>query len=193
MKLVVGLGNPGETYRDTRHNVGFRVLDCVGRRWGLTYRRAGELGRVAWTAEGASGIVLAKPRTYMNRSGRAARRLLESVGGTPEEMLVVFDDADLPLGRLRLREAGGAGGHNGLRSLITVLGSDRFPRVKLGVAGAGRDERELADYVLDPFDVEEGPVVDRLIELGADAVQAVLEEGFGVAMNRFNGLVAEAN
>lgn len=188
MKIVLGLGNPGAAHRSTRHNMGFWVLDRVARRRGLAYRNAGLLRRYAWVAEAGSGsVVLAKPRTFMNRSGRAAAALCRAYDALPQEMLVVYDDADLELGRLRLRRSGGAGGHNGLRSLIEVLGTSEFPRVRLGVRGEGRDERDLADYVLDAFLESELPVAEELADLGADAVEEVIESGLETAMNRYNG------
>jgi len=168
--------------------MGFWVLDRVARRRGLTFSMAGLLRRYAWVAEaGSASVVLAKPRTFMNRSGRAAAALCRTYDALPHEMLVVYDDADLELGLLRLRRSGGAGGHNGMRSLIEVLGTEEFPRVRLGVRGDGRDERELADYVLDAFLAPELPVAEALADLGADAVEEVIETGLETAMNRYNG------
>jgi PTH1 family peptidyl-tRNA hydrolase len=185
LKIVLGLGNPGEAYRSTRHNMGFWVLDRVARRRGLAFRKAGLLRRYAWVAE-TDSVLLAKPRTFMNRSGRAAAALCRAYDAEPREMLVVYDDADLELGRLRLRKSGGAGGHNGMRSLIEVLGTEEFPRVRLGVRGEGRDERDLADYVLEDFHNSELPVAEVLADLGADAVEEVIETGLEAAMNRYN-------
>lgn len=190
-QIVIGLGNPGNEYRDTRHNIGFRVLDLLARRAGGRFEVAGEMGRNVWTAEFprscTGGVVLAKPRTFMNRSGRAAAALARHYGVPPERMIVVYDDADLALGRIRVRPEGGSGGHNGIRSLAEVLGSGAFPRVRLGVRGTGRELRDLADYVLEPFSTEEAPVVEALVELGADTVQIALREGVEIAMNLFNG------
>ena len=190
MKIVLGLGNPGPHYRSTRHNMGFWVLERVAARRGLAFRADGALRRYAWVTRadsGAGSIVLAKPRTYMNRSGRAAAALCRAYEVSPEEMLAVYDDADLELGRLRLRRGGGAGGHNGVRSLIEVLGSEDFPRLRLGVRGAGREERDLADYVLDEFLPDELAVAEALADLGADAIDEVLVAGLDAAMNRYNG------
>jgi PTH1 family peptidyl-tRNA hydrolase len=188
LKIVLGLGNPGYAYRSTRHNMGFWVLDRVAKRRGLAFRKTGLLRRYAWVVEcGPSQVLLAKPRTFMNRSGRAAAALCRTYGAHPGEMLVVYDDADLELGRLRLRGRGGAGGHNGMRSLIEVLGTEEFPRVRLGVRGEGRGDRDLADYVLDDFHASELPVAEAMADLGADAVEGVIETGLEVAMNRYNG------
>jgi len=190
LKIVLGLGNPGPEYESTRHNLGFHVLDRLARGWESEFALSRECGRKVWTAEvrhDCGRVVLAKPRTYMNRSGRAALALCAYYEVSAAEFLVVCDDADLELGRVRIREGGRAGGHNGLRSLIDVLGSAEFPRIKLGVRGAGRDEGELADYVLAPFAPEEEPVVRRLVKRGALAVCGALEHGVREAMNRHNG------
>jgi PTH1 family peptidyl-tRNA hydrolase len=190
LKIVLGLGNPGAAYRSTRHNVGFWVLDHLARRAGVEFRVAGLFRRHAWIAEiGSAGTVLAlaKPRTFMNRSGRAGEALLRRYRALPEELLVVHDDADLELGRLRLRPGGGDGGHNGVRSLIEALGSGGFPRLRLGVRGEGRDDRDLAGYVLDSFPRDEFPIARELSELAADAVRVVCADGLEAAMNRYNG------
>ena len=138
-------------------------------------------------------VVLAKPQTFMNRSGLAAAALCRDRGVDSANLLVVYDDADLALGRIRLRPGGGAGGHNGIRSLIEFLGAGEFGRIKLGVRGVGREGRPLADYVLENFDAEELPLVDRLIDLGADAITAALADGVPDAMNRFNGRSAQGD
>ena len=185
MKIVLGLGNPGLRYRSTRHNVGFMVLDRLARERGLKFRAAGEMKKYAWRAE-SEAVVLAKPRTYMNRSGRAAAALCRHYALSPADLLVVYDDADLPLGRIRLRRGGGSGGHNGVKSIMEVLGTGEFARVRLGVRGGDREESDLAEYVLDRFDRDERPVVEELIELGARAVEEILANGVEEAMNRLN-------
>jgi len=190
LKIVLGLGNPGADYRSTRHNIGFRVLDRLAFRRRLEFHAGGELRRYAWWVREAGdrpGPVLAKPRTYMNRTGRAGAALCRTFEAAPGELLAVYDDADLELGKLRLRPRGGAGGHNGVRSLIQALGTEEFPRVRLGVRGEERGEAELADYVLSDFALAERELADALVELAADAVECVLEEGLETAMNRFNG------
>jgi PTH1 family peptidyl-tRNA hydrolase len=187
---VLGLGNPGARYLYTRHNIGFRVVDSIARAAHLEFRELGELGRRAWTAEapGPRGpFVLAKPRTFMNRSGRAARDLCRFYQVAPAGLLVVYDDADLELGRIRLRVSGRAGGHRGVESVIEALGSDAFPRVRLGVRGADREAEALEEYVLAPFEPEEEKTAASLVELAVAAVGAILTEEMDVAMNRFNG------
>jgi PTH1 family peptidyl-tRNA hydrolase len=188
--IVLGLGNPGVRYRPTRHNIGFRVVDSIARAAQLEFRAEGELGRRAWTAEAAGPVgplVLAKPRTFMNRSGRAARDLCRFYEVAPDRLLVVYDDADLELGRIRLRSSGRAGGHRGVESVIEALGSDAFPRVRLGVRGSDREVEALEDYVLSPFEPEEEEIVTSLVELAVAAVGSILTEEMDVAMNRFNG------
>jgi PTH1 family peptidyl-tRNA hydrolase len=191
LKIVLGLGNPGPDYRSTRHNVGFWVLDRLARERRARFRAEGELKRYAWCAESERGpqhLVLAKPRTFMNRSGRAGAALLLHFDTVSANLLVVHDDADLELGRVRVRTGGGAGGHRGVRSLIEVLGTGEFPRVRLGVRGEGRESADLADYVLENFTADELPVAEALADLAAEAVENVLADGLEAAMNRFNGL-----
>jgi PTH1 family peptidyl-tRNA hydrolase len=191
LKVVLGLGNEGPEYRWTRHNVGFMVADAIASRCGAEFQAGGDLGRLTWRAEttyGGERVVLAKPRTLMNRSGQAAAALQRKYGVEPQDFVVVFDDADLAFGRVRVRPEGGAGGHNGVRSLIETFGAREFPRVKLGVLGEGRHSRDLADYVLDGFRPDERPVVATMVELGADAVEAVLRDGVETAQRSYNGL-----
>jgi len=190
LKVVLGLGNDGPEYRFTRHNVGFMVADEIALRCGAAFAARGDLGRLTWIAEteyGGQRVVLAKPRTLMNRSGQAAAALRRKYGTEPGDFIVVFDDADLAFGRVRVRPEGGAGGHNGVRSLIESLAVSEFPRVKLGVLGEGRHRRELADYVLGPFHPDERPVVATMVERAADAVEAVLRDGVDVAQRAYNG------
>ena len=185
IKLVVGLGNPGAEYRDTRHNVGFRVVEEVARRAGVRLR-AGECNSLVAAIPGA---LLALPQTFMNRSGYAARCLVEKHGVPPEAVLVVLDEVALPLGKLRLRPLGSPGGHRGLESILENLQSAAVPRLRLGV----REEEEpvpgeqLADYVLEPFTPGVRERVDEMVARGADAVEVWLREGVERAIARFNG------
>jgi PTH1 family peptidyl-tRNA hydrolase len=191
LKVVLGLGNEGTEYRWTRHNAGFMVADAIAHRCGVAFTARGDLGGLTWIAEaeyGGGRVVLAKPRTLMNRSGQAAAALCRKYGLEAADLVVVYDDADLALGRVRVRPEGGAGGHNGVRSLIEVLGFREFPRVKLGVLGEGRHSRDLADYVLAPFHPDERPVLATMVDLAADAVEAVLKDGVEAAQRVFNGV-----
>lgn len=195
IKIVLGLGNPGAGYRWTRHNIGFRVVDRLAERGAVRFRADPALRRRALQAvidRGGDALVLAKPRTYMNHSGRAALALCKAHRVPPTGMLVVYDDADLRFGAIRIRNEGGAGGHNGVRSLIETLGTREFPRLRLGVRGAGRGDRELADYVLDRFDADEEPLVEALVDLGVEGVEEVLRHDLATAMNLFNGRRVES-
>lgn len=184
-KLVLGLGNPGTRYRQTRHNVGFHVVAELARRWDV------ELGRMecrSLVGDGP-GSVLALPQTYMNRSGYAARCLVELHGFRPEEVLVVYDELALPLGRLRLRPKGSPAGHRGMESVLQNLRTDRVPRLRIGIAPEDHvpEGDEVVDFVLSPFSPDEMESVDQIIPRAADACEAWLERGIDVAMNEFNG------
>lgn len=185
MKLVVGLGNPGNKYEGTRHNVGFAAVDILAARhfvqWEAAPRGAGALvGR--WRA---ADVVLAKPLTFMNLSGAAVAALLQFYKIELPDMLVIVDEVQLDTGRIRLRPEGSAGGHNGLKSIIESLGTGAFPRLRIGV-GRGDTRRDLADHVLAKFDAEERPIIDEAIGRAADASEAFVAEGMAGAMNRFN-------
>lgn len=186
MKLVVGLGNPGRKYARTRHNVGFEVIDELARRAGVEFRHSWRVPADLADAEIAgSRVVLVKPRTYMNRSGDAVGPLARRKGWGAGDVLAVVDDVDLECGRLRLRKDGSAGGHNGLKSLIEALGSQGFPRVRVGI---GRDTGgEMVDHVLGTFRPEERKVMDEAVARAADAVESAIADGMDRAMNRFNG------
>lgn len=184
-RLIVGLGNPGETYRDTRHNIGFMVLDEIARRLGAAFRE-----EKRWTGLVAkfSGGHLLKPLTFMNDSGRSAQAVGHFYKTAPAQTLVVYDDVDLSLGRLRFRTSGSAAGHNGIRSLISSFGTQDFPRLKVGIAPAdGRPAGErMVGHVLGSFRAEEQPALQNVIQRAADAVLATLERGLDAAMNVFN-------
>jgi len=181
-RLILGLGNPGERYAPTRHNLGFRVVDELARRRGVTVADE-ECGALVGSVP---ELLLAKPQTYMNRSGYAARCLVEVHGLEPGGVLVVYDEAALPLGRLRLRPAGSPGGHRGMESVVGELRTDEVPRLRLGIAPEEPPE-DLVDFVLAPFEPGEREAVDALVARGADACEAWLADGAEAAMVRFNG------
>ena len=181
--LVLGLGNPGVDYRVTRHNIGFRVIEEVARRHGVSDWEQRPSCELAVITAGRF-VLLSRPLTYMNRSGEAMRWLLEEFGLTPESMLVVVDDVDLPLANLRLRRSGGPGTHNGLRSLCEEVGTG-FPRLRVGVRGDDMTG-DLADYVLSSFTEKEANAAQAAVERAADAVESVLSGGFEAAMNVYN-------
>ena len=185
MRLVVGLGNPGERYRRTRHNIGFMVVDALAARAAV---RRGRSEAEAWVAEvdlADVRVLLVKPQTFMNRSGAAVEPLLAKHGDGPADLLVVVDDVALELGTLRIRERGSHGGHNGLRSIVEALGSDDFARVRVGIRRAD-SPLDLAGYVLADFDPDETVAVPEIVSRAADAVECFLHDGPQTAMNRFN-------
>jgi PTH1 family peptidyl-tRNA hydrolase len=183
---VVGLGNPGERYRRTRHNAGFMVVDELAARAGAGRGRAEADAWVAEAQVAGEEVLLVKPLTFMNRSGVAVDALLAARGGSPGDVVAVLDDAALELGELRVRERGSHGGHNGLRSLVEILGTEEIPRVRVGIRKGDLPD-DLAEYVLSDFPEEEVLVVQEMVGLAADAVECLLREGPGPAMNRFNG------
>ena len=185
MKLVVGLGNPGTKYDGTRHNVGFAAVDLLAKRHGARWEAAprGIDALVArWRAD---DVVLAKPLTFMNNSGVAVQSLLQFYKITAEDTLVVFDEAQLETGRLRIRPDGSSGGHNGLKSVIASLGTEQVPRLRIGV-GRGDGRRDLAEHVLAKFEPEEREAIADAIERAADAADLFVADGPAVAMNRYN-------
>ena len=183
MKLVVGLGNPGRKYAGTRHNIGFDVLDRLVQRHRLDWESApAEAIMAKWRT---AGTLLAKPLTFMNLSGHAVGDLLRFFKVDVADMLVVVDEVQLELGRLRARPEGSAGGHNGLKSLIEQLGTEQFARLRIGV-GRGDARRDLADHVLAAFDPDERVVVAETVDRAADAVELFISEGIAPVMNRFN-------
>jgi peptidyl-tRNA hydrolase, PTH1 family len=216
-RLILGLGNPGEEYRASRHNAGFRVVEELARRWGVRLGRlecnsltalveTAATTRAPEAAGGAGGVLLAKPQTYMNRSGFAARCLVELHGLDPAAVLVVYDEINLPFGRLRLRRAGSPAGHRGMESILENLRTDQVPRLRLGIgspdgagarAGDGAGEREgdgerLVDFVLSPFAPAEEEGAAEMVRRAADACEVWLSDGIDAAMQRFNTGAAAA-
>jgi PTH1 family peptidyl-tRNA hydrolase len=183
MKLVVGLGNPGRKYAGTRHNVGFDVMDLLAARHRLEWEGAPTDALIAKWRE--LSTLFAKPLTFMNLSGRAVGDLLRFYKIDAADLLVVVDDINLELARLRARAGGSAGGHNGLKSLIELLGTEAFPRLRVGV-GRGDARRDLADHVLATFDPGERTAVAESVERAADAVELFVAEGIAPVMNRYN-------
>lgn len=185
MKLIIGLGNPGDKFKDTRHNVGFEVIDRVAPLLNIDLKRRGHLSLFGWGKIEGEKVFLVKPLIYMNRSGRAVSSFLRYYQIPLESLLVIYDDADLKVGRLRLRSWGGAGGHRGMESIIACLGREDFPRLRLGIKGPGRAP-QLAEYVLKKFDREERILIDQVVIEAAEAVELFVKEGIAKAMNRYN-------
>ena len=208
-RLILGLGNPGEEYRATRHNVGFRVVEELARRWrtrldrlecnALTARvelpglpEVPAVPAVPAAAGEALAVLLAMPQTYMNRSGFAARCLVELHGLAPEAMLVVYDEVNLPFGRLRLRRSGSPAGHRGIESILENLRTDQVARLRIGIAGPAGPASPaaaegLVDFVLSPFTAAEAAALAPVVQRAADACETWLRDGIDAAMSRFNG------
>jgi peptidyl-tRNA hydrolase, PTH1 family len=187
MRLIVGLGNPGREYRDTRHNVGFVVVDEIARRHNLTLATAPSQVPDSMVAKkfGADPFLIAKPLTFMNRSGDAVAALARYYDVAIADLLVVVDEVALPFGRLRARARGSAGGHNGLKSCIERLGTTEFARLRLGV-GRGDARRDLADHVLSTFEADERSALGEFIARAADAAEMFAAEGIAKVMNTYN-------
>ncbi|MBM4019502.1 MAG: aminoacyl-tRNA hydrolase [Planctomycetes bacterium] len=185
MKLIVGLGNPGERYAGTRHNAGWRVAEELARRAGAAAWRERFDAALAEARWGGRKAVLARPLTYMNNSGQAVRQLMDFWKLQPADLLVALDDLALDLGRIRLRPEGSAGGHNGLESVIAHLGHEGFARLRVGI-GPGPAAQEQAAFVLSEFQERERPVIDEAVRRAADAAECWITRGLAEAMNRFN-------
>ncbi|MBW2317712.1 MAG: aminoacyl-tRNA hydrolase [Deltaproteobacteria bacterium] len=185
-RLIVGLGNPGEKYQFTRHNIGFMVVDHLAQDWRLAldkqkFDTAFGRGKVENLP-----VILAKPMTFMNRVGPAVRNLAHFFRLETQDITVIHDDLDLVFGTLKIKEKGGDGGHNGVKSLIAAFGTDAFTRIRIGI-GRPQDEQEITNYVLSKFDAKQEGLIQDIIMAGQDAVEIVLSKGVSEAMDRFHG------
>jgi len=190
VKVIAGLGNPGREYEQTPHNVGFDVVEALRGRFAAEWSTSRRFqARIARTVQAGKTVLLVQPLTYMNLSGSSVAPILRYHGGTADDLIVVADDADLPLGRLRVRPSGGSGGHRGLASIIERVGTEVFARVRLGV---GRDgDGGLVEYVLGKFNGESREQALKTVDVAAEAVCCLLSEGVAEAMNRYNGWRAD--
>lgn len=184
MKIVVGLGNPGQEYSCSRHNIGFMAIDKLAEKLAVTTWRERYNAQVA-EYRGSQTVLLVKPQTYMNLSGRSVAPLAAFYKVTPEDIIVIYDDLDLPTGQLRLRLKGGSGGHRGIESMLAELGKDDFARIRIGI-GRPPAGWEVVNYVLGRFTSEEASVISQAILRTAEAVECILQEGFNKTMNKFN-------
>lgn len=184
--LVVGLGNPGGAYENTRHNVGFRALDELAEIAGVPVQRLKFKALTNTCTISGYKVLLMKPITYMNLSGQAVGEAARFYQLPPERVLVLSDDVSLPVGKLRIRKSGSAGGHNGLKSIIQHLGTEAFPRVKIGVGGKPRPDYDMADWVLGKFPPEDRKVIDAMVQKAAQAAAYYIQEGPDKAMGKFN-------
>lgn len=186
VKLIVGLGNPGKQYAATRHNVGFMVVDYLAEKLGVKVDKIKFKSVLGEGFAGTEKIVLAKPQTYMNLSGEALLDMVQWYKLDPQDILVIYDDLDLPAGKLRLRMKGSAGGHNGMKSIIYLIQSDDFPRLRIGIGRPQNENIETVNHVLGKFDEEEAKIMGEAVAKAAEAVMAVLDKGVEKAMNEVN-------
>ncbi|MEO1590860.1 MAG: aminoacyl-tRNA hydrolase [Cyanobacteria bacterium J06632_22] len=194
-QLIVGLGNPGPKYDRTRHNVGFEIIDALSQGWPASMVDNKRFHGTVGDARSPSGdrLIFLKPTTYMNRSGQAVRAVTDWYKFDPAAVLVVYDDMDLPVGRLRLRQAGSAGGHNGMKSIIAHLGTQAFPRLRVGIGTANKGQEDgVVSHVLGKFAPASRKQIDAVIPVAVDAIHLSLRKGVELAMNRYNGMEIEA-
>ncbi len=184
--LLVCLGNPGKQYENTRHNIGFMAADLLSEREGVKLNKLRYRALTGEMTLGGARVLVIKPQTYMNLSGEAVKLAGGFYKVPPERVLVISDDVSLPLGKLRIRASGSAGGHNGLKNIIAHLGTDAFPRIKVGVGAPAHPEHEMVDWVIGNFSGEEKKVVRQALEKVIEAVECVVEKGVGEAQNRYN-------
>ncbi|MGK7944755.1 MAG: aminoacyl-tRNA hydrolase [Microcystaceae cyanobacterium] len=186
-QVIVGLGNPEPKYDKTRHNIGFEAVDQLAHKWICNWQNQRRFQGLVSEAKGKRGdkLYLLKPLTYMNRSGQSVRAVLDWYKLPPASVLVIYDDMDLPLGRLRLRLSGSAGGHNGVKSIISHLGTQQFPRLRIGIGKSGQN-KETISHVLGKFSPQEQDVVSKVLDLTVDAVEMGLREGIEKAMSLYN-------
>lgn len=184
--LLVCLGNPGKQYENTRHNIGFMAADLLAEREGVKLNKLRYRALTGEMTLGGARVLVIKPQTYMNLSGEAVKLAGGFYKVPPERVLVISDDVSLPLGKLRIRTSGSAGGHNGLKNIISHLGTDAFPRIKVGVGAPAHPEHEMVDWVIGNFSGEEKKVVRQALEKVIEAVECVVEKGVGEAQNRYN-------
>lgn len=188
MYAVIGLGNPGNKYKGTRHNVGFDTIDCIAERNNVKINKIKFKSVFGETQIGGKKVLLVKPQTYMNRSGESVLELYNYYKIPLENIIVIVDDIDIKFGALRIRKKGSAGTHNGMKSIIYLLQSDNFPRIKIGV-GKPNENQDLADFVLSGFSKEERAYIDLTIEQAAKAVEKIVTSGIDIGMNEFNNII----
>ncbi len=188
MYLVVGLGNPGDKYDKTRHNVGFDIVDLCEKKYNFNINRTKFKGIYGETNIAGEKVIFLKPQTYMNLSGESVRSIIDFYKIPNENIIVIYDDISLEVGRLRIKTKGSAGGHNGIKNIIAHLGTDVFPRIKVGV---GEPTCDLVDYVLGRFTAEEDALLEKSFEAAAEAVKVMVTQGPNEAMNKFNSFKAE--
>lgn len=183
MFLIVGLGNPGKEYENTRHNIGFNAVDVIARKYKIELNRIKFKGVYGETFIGGEKVILLKPATYMNLSGESIRAVMDFYKISEDDVLVIYDDISLEVGRLRIRDKGSAGGHNGIKSIISHMGTEEFGRIKIGV---GQPKGDLVNYVLGNFAKEERELLDKVLETVVLAAEVIIKEDIKAAMNKYN-------
>lgn len=191
LRLIVGLGNPGQAYAESRHNLGFRCVSRFAREQGIEFTKRKSKARIGFGEVAGQRVIVAKPQTFMNLSGESVGPLVRFFKVALSDLLVVYDDVDLPLGVIRIRERGGAAGHKGMKSIISALGFQEFPRLRIGISpdsesGELPPEARSPDFVLGRFSAAEEPVVEAVCGRAAEAITAILGEGISAAMNKYN-------
>lgn len=186
MKLLVGLGNPGAEYANTRHNIGFRVIDRLAGKLGVAVSRPFLRAHVGQAEIAGEKVLLAKPQTYMNASGQSVAPLLRWYKLSPADLLVIYDDMDLPCGAMRIRPKGGSGGHRGMASIIECIGSNEFPRLRVGIGRPEENQGDAVRWVLGEFGPEEGKIIKEVVDRAVDALYVFVAEGINKAMNKYN-------
>ncbi len=189
MKLIAGLGNPGSEYKNSRHNAGFMVADELSRRWGVELDRKKFQARIGCGQIAGEPVILLEPQTYMNRSGSSLVQAMQFYKLDMEDLMVIVDDMELEPGRLRLREGGSSGGHNGLKDIVASFGTDQFNRLRLGIGRPGR--QSVTGYVLERFSAEETAQLPEVLSRAADCVECWIREGMKAAMTRYNQISKE--
>ena len=186
MKLIIGLGNPGKEYADTRHNIGFRCINRIARIHGISLKQRASQAQFGSGEIEGNKVVLARPRTFMNLSGRSVKLLMQRFQALPGDVLVIHDDLDLPLGKIRFYSGGGSGGHKGIESIIYELGTRDFARIRVGIGRPPEDDPDAVDYVLSDFTPDEKTVIEDTIAKVTEAILCLLKEGMTLAMNKYN-------
>ncbi len=187
MYIIAGLGNPGNKYEGTRHNIGFEMIDFVARTYNININKLGYKGLYGQGFIEGEKVILLKPQTFMNLSGQSVKEICDFYKVPSEKFIVIYDDVSLPLGKLRIRPKGSAGGHNGIKNIIYMLNTDVFPRIKVGVGMPAHPEMDMADHVLGHFTKEDFDTLLPAAKSIADALPLIMKEGCGAAMNKFNG------
>lgn len=188
MIIIVGLGNPGREYNNTRHNIGFEAINYIADKYNIDIDREKFKGVYGEGVIGGQKVILLKPTTYMNLSGESVRAIMDFYKLTQDEIIILYDDISLPVGRLRIRDKGSAGGHNGIKSIISNLGTDKFSRIKIGV---GESKGDLVKHVLGQFSKKDSEVLQDVLSTAISATETIIESDIKEAMNKFNGFISD--